>query len=255
MGSPFKLSDEQRTQYRDRGFVMTRTMFEEPLLQAMEQEFRRLWDIQKRRVEATDDRTRHMVENRPFLPHVHEASEVCASFLKHPLLTDVCRQMIGPDVDCLYNQAVIKPPSQQGDNSFAWHQDAYYGIHGSQSHLLDHELLVDDAKGFVCWLAVTRTTIENGTLWVAPGMHRRGLLRHTEQASSGDWDCEAQILDKFPVELNPGQVLIFSKLLPHRSGPNVSQETRMAYQFTYTVPGTLRTPGSILPILRANMPV
>lgn len=36
----------------------------------------------------------------------------------------------------------------------------------------------------------------------------------------------------------------------HRSGPNVSDETRMAYEFSYTVPGGSKQPGSVFPVLR-----
>jgi len=244
------LTETQQIAFRRDGYIVTDVWFGEDELRELRDEFHRVWQDAIQAAEKRDAKSARLTKNRPFLVNMHTSSPVCASFLKHPALLDVCRQMIGKDVDSIYNQAVIKPPTEEKNNAFAWHQDAYYGIHGSSSHLLDHAVFLDSTRAFVCWVAVTRTTIANGTLWVVPGMHRHGLLPHKLCDDTGEWICQFDSSSAVPVELQAGQMLIFSMLLPHRSGPNVSDETRMAYQFSYTVPGGSKAPGSVFPVLR-----
>ena len=244
------LTETQKNSFRREGYIVMDVLFSEEELQEIRGEFNRVWQDAIQAAEKRDAKSARMTKNRPFLVNMHQASATCASFLKHPALLDICRQMIGPDVESIYNQAVIKPPTQEKNNAFAWHQDAYYGIHGSSSHLLDHAVFLDSTKAFVCWVAVTRTTVANGTLWVVPGMHRHGLLPHTLSDETGEWICQFDSSAAIPVELRAGQMLIFSMLLPHRSGPNVSDETRMAYQFSYTVPGGSKLPSAVFPVLR-----
>ena len=56
------------------------------------------------------------------------------------------------------------------------------------------------------------------------------------------------------VSLQAGQMLVFSGLLLHASGPNHGGPTRYVYQFSTAVPGA-RRPERCLPIRRGGAPV
>lgn len=242
------LTEAESRQYQRDGFLVLDNLFAADQMDVLQREFQRAWDDAIAHAEKAnaDARSLRMVRVRPFLSNMHKASPACAAFLKHPSLLELCRQIIGPEAECMYNQAVIKAP-EQANNSFAWHQDAYYPLHGSESQNYSRDLL-DPTKHFTCWLALTRTTVANGTLWVVPGAHRNGLLPHVRNPETAEWICQFDSSAGRPMELDRGQMLIFCSLTPHQSGPNVSQQTRMAYQFTYTKPGIRRNP-SVVPVL------
>lgn len=247
------LTDTQHQQFREQGFIITGVLFTPPLIARLQAEFVRVWQETVRQVETQNDPLAlELVRDRPFLADMHRASSVCASFLKGPVLLDLCRQLIGPGADCMYNQAVLKAPTPKINNAFAWHQDAFYMLAGLSKDYFDRPRTLDDRQGFVCWVAVTQTTVNNGTLWVVPGAHRQGLIPHTRRPETGEFVCQFDPAGAIPVELQAGQMLIFSKLLPHQSGPNLTRETRMAYQFTYVSPGVSN--GPVIPILRDNRP-
>lgn len=180
-----------------------------------------------------------------FLPQLHLINRHIRAFMQHPSLMRLCRQLIGPDAVYGYNQAIIKPPRVGG--FFAWHQDAQY----------QHTEPMD--PGFGLWLAVSRTTIANGTMWIAPGYFERGLQPHVRDPEFNEWKCifdgQPEPKEKLAVELQPGQMLVFSRLLPHYSGPNESDETRMAFQWGYAPPDFVTLPDrkkveGLVPVLK-----
>jgi ectoine hydroxylase-related dioxygenase (phytanoyl-CoA dioxygenase family) len=253
----FDLTDSQREQYDRDGFFVTDVVFEPKLTAMLRDEFQRVWNEEVARAEAAkaDATALAMLRTRPFLSDLARRSRACADFLRHPVLLDLARQMIGPDADVPWPQAVIKPPSTQLNNSFAWHQDNYYAAHGGYVKNWDRQRLLDLSNGYMCWVAVTRATVANGTLWVLPGKHLEGFLPHTRDPQRGEWVLQADTSAKRAVELEPGQMLVFSGLTPHASGPNTtSDETRMAYQFGFVRPGTSSVP-SLVPVMREGRPV
>ena len=104
---------------------------------------------------------------------------------------------------------------------------------------------------FQGWVALTRTTNNNGTLHVLPGGHQQGFLPYTRLEDTGELSGSLDTTAQITVELQPGQMLVFSGMLPHYSGPNVTDEIRMVYQFCYGIPGT-RPADSVYPVLREN---
>ena len=70
----------------------------------------------------------------------------------------------------------------------------------------------------------------------------RGLQPHVWSKEHNEWQCqfdgEAEPKEKFAVELEPGQILVFSRLVPHASGrPTLPTVPGMAYQVGYVPPG------------------
>lgn len=245
------VTEEQKEQYAAQGFFITDVLFEEETLAEVRSEFERLWQQRIEDVKDKPENSQLAARYRPFLARLQENSEICKAFCLHPVFVQLCRDLLGDDADLTWNQAVIKPPAPI-DNNFPWHQDVWYGLK-SKNYQVDSnlELLESADSAFTCWVAITRTIVDNGTLWVLPGRHREGLLPHTWNEDARDWHGQFDVSYKLPVVMQPGQILVFNKYLPHGSSANVSDETRMAYQIVYGVPGIkpLSSP-DILPVLR-----
>lgn len=89
-------------------------------------------------------------------------------------------------------------------------------------------------------VSVDAATADNGCLEFAAGRHREGLIGLTED---GIISKEAEAALEFtPCETAPGDVVIFSSYVPHRSRPNLSTQRRTLLYLTYNaqVEGYLR---------------
>ena len=136
------------------------------------------------------------------------------------LLTDVCADLIGPDVRLYWDQAVYKKPGTE--SPFPWHQDNGYAFVEPQQYL-------------TCWVALTDATEENGCPWVVPGLHRRGTLAH--EYSDIGFVCLRDPADAVAVPARAGSIVVFSSLTPHSTGPNRTDAVRKAYIVQYAPAG------------------
>ena len=136
-------------------------------------------------------------------------------FLAQRRLVSLVAEVGGPNLWVRWDQAVVKAP---GGVEFPWHQDNAY-----------NRLRV---QHFQVWIAITRGTDENGGLWLQPGSHRRGLLPHV--GSGSHMIYEGSHGSALLVEAEPGDVVVFSSLMLHRTPPNRSRDDhRWAYVAEY----------------------
>ncbi len=109
-------------------------------------------------------------------------------------------------------------------------------IGGEVSAHQDHTFLWTDpptVTGF--WFALEDATIENGCMWALPGGHAEPPRKRFHRAPGGGTSFE--ILDArdlpvegmVPLEAPAGSCIVLHGLLPHRSGPNRSPRSRLAY--------------------------
>ena len=137
-----------------------------------------------------------------------------------PPILDLCHDLIGADVRLYWDQAVFKKPGNPSE--FPFHQDNGYTYVEPQQYL-------------TCWVALTDATVENGCPWVIPGWHRHGTLAH-EPTDLG-WRCVESSPDAVPVPAKAGDIVVFSSLTPHRTGPNLTAEVRKSYILQYAPDG------------------
>ena len=163
-----------------------------------------------------------------FTIHLVGKSDVLRRFAAHAVFKDVCHDLIGDDVRLYWDQSVYKKTEKPRD--FPWHQDNGYGFIEPQQYLTFWMPLVDVDEG-------------NGCPWIAPGVHRQGTLEHwiTDQ---GRVCFEAEPDDAVAVPAKAGDVIVFSSLAPHRTGPNLKAGcVRKAYILQYAPDGAaVRTP-------------
>jgi phytanoyl-CoA hydroxylase len=149
-----------------------------------------------------------------FSSHLAAKSAVLTEFVKNEVFAELCCDLIGPDVNLYWDQAVYKKP--ENPRRFPWHQDNGYTFVLPQQYL-------------TCWTPLTEATVDNGCPQIVPGMHKLGTLKHTYVDPLG-WECFADppaAPVAAPVE--PGDVVVFSSLSPHLTGPNVTTSTRKSY--------------------------
>ena len=101
----------------------------------------------------------------------------------------------------------------------------------------DHTFLWTEPASVVgFWIAIDDATIENGCMWALPGGHRipaRTRSRMNESRTA----TVTEVLDPtpypteglVPLEAPRGTLVVLHGLLPHLSGPNLSDKPRHAY--------------------------
>ena len=121
--------------------------------------------------------------------------------------------------DLLHDELVIFKDKinfkQPGGDGFKAHQDQAAGWGKYIQWFVSVGIFID------------YSTIENGCLQVAPGLHKQGLL-------GKEWEpIENLDLPYQTVECSPGDIIIFDSYVPHRSARNTSLKQRRAIFLTY----------------------
>ncbi len=156
-----------------------------------------------------------------FSTHAVLTSEVARRVSRLESITDICHDLIGPDVRLYWDQLVYKKP--QKPREFPWHQDNGYTFIEPQQYL-------------TIWLALNDATVDNGCPWVAPGTHRTGTLTHTYVHPLG-LQCFADHPAAIAAPISAGSAVVFSSLTPHRTGPNTTEAVRKAYILQFAPDG------------------
>ena len=147
-----------------------------------------------------------------FALHVVKRSEQARQFATSKLFADLCQDLLGPDCRLYWDQAVYKKP--YCPEEFPWHQDNGYNFVAPQDYL-------------TCWIPLVDTTIDNGCPWIMPGVHRLGTLSHWHTYLG--YECLNTPTGAVPIPAKAGDVVVFSSLTPHRTGPNLTDGERKAY--------------------------
>ena len=215
------------------GFVMPFTAFTEEETSAL--------------ADAYND-SRTIAARDPLLAAVHTVFKPhliwrwADTIVHHPRILDVVEAVLGHDI-LVWQMDVFRrdphvtvsdegrPPERSDEiasTGLDWHQDSLY-------------LGLEPVEGVVrVWLALTETTIENGTMRYLRGSHRLGTRPHQYPDSHAGFAArgprvELQIDDKeiVPVCLGPGDFAMHDIRIVHDSGPNRTDRTRVAVSITY----------------------
>ena len=257
---PFRrLTGEQAEHFDELGFVVVEDVVDEPTLARVTADI----DRYEAELEAA---LRHATDERAFIAeadaitfttHLVARSEAARALAAHPAFVALAADLIGPDVNVYWDQAVYKKSTKP--RRFPWHQDNGYTFIEPQQYL-------------TCWLALTDADERNGCPWVTPGVHRAGTLAH-EYVEPLGFECFADPpVPPQPAPVRAGSALVFSSLTPHMTGPNLSATVRKAYILQYAPAGAMvlrgdpkagppaervpcDDPRRQFPVLRAGAPV
>ena len=163
-------------------------------------------------------------------------SPVLRAFAAHAALKALCRDLIGDDVRLYWDQSVYKKSGLPQE--FPWHQDNGYTFTEPQQYL-------------TCWIPLADVDEENGCPWIAPGLHRLGTLEHWWTTLG--LRCLEDAPDAVCVPAKAGDVIVFSSLSPHRTGPNLRQgSVRKAYILQYAPDGAVAYPPGREAVLQSD---
>ncbi len=110
-------------------------------------------------------------------------------------------------------------------------------IGGEVTAHTDHTFLWTEPQSVIgFWLAIDEASLENGCLWALPGGHTIPVKSRFERTPDGT----ATVMQTFddspypdegwvPLEAEPGTLIALHGTLPHRSAPNLSDKSRLAF--------------------------
>ena len=217
------LTDVQAKQFNDEGFVVLHDVLDLDVIDELRSELDAneaktaafLREQESGRISIAEDGA------ITFTTHIVVRNAVARAFSALPLFVDLCLDLIGPDVNLYWDQAVYK--KSEKPRRFPWHQDNGYTFTEPQQYL-------------TIWVALTDATVENGCPWVVPGLHRLGTLRHRYVEPLG-FECLSEPDGAVAAPVPAGGAVVFSSLTPHLTGPNTTDGVRKAYILQYAPEG------------------
>jgi hypothetical protein len=204
------LSERQKRDFRDRGWFVLGKPFDAAELAAISKAYD---DVLASPLKLGENGKGKF----DYAPLLQMRGETLLGALTSPKLVQPATCLLGPNVRLYWDQAVSKPPGATSD--VPWHQDNGY-------------LGVEPEEYLTYTLALDPMTRDNGCLWIQAGSHRRGVQRHRptdyffQVGYDGDATGEA-------VELDAGEVLVFSSLTMHKTGPNGTDRPRRSWVIQY----------------------
>ncbi|MCM8729358.1 phytanoyl-CoA dioxygenase family protein [Hephaestia sp. GCM10023244] len=156
-----------------------------------------------------------------FTAHLVGKAPVLRDFAAHQVIADLCHDLIGERVRLYWDQSVYK--KTQKKQEFPWHQDNGYTFIEPQQYL-------------TFWIPLVDVDEDNGCPWIVPGLHLGGTLEHW--VTPIGLKCLEEAPDAVAVPARVGDIILFSSLSPHRTGPNLRDGTvRKAYILQYAPDG------------------
>ena len=223
---PFEIvSEEQARLYNEVGGFVLDNVFSKQEVSELTTILDPLESASNEMLRSLDDKRLNIAraDEIVFRPHAVKTNGRLKQYAAHPVISGLCRDLVGSKVRLYWDQIVYKRPGTRVD--FPWHQDNGYTFVEPQQYL-------------TCWVALTDATLENGCPWLAPGFHLHGTLQH-EWTEHGFRCLDQDPTDPIPLELTAGSIAVFSSLSPHRTGPNLTREIRKSYILQYAVDGAI----------------
>jgi ectoine hydroxylase-related dioxygenase (phytanoyl-CoA dioxygenase family) len=149
-----------------------------------------------------------------FKHNLFRRSKRLQDFVSSEKVVHLLREFAGPDFWVRWDQSIEKVP---GGAPFPWHQDnGYSGLRDPHYQL---------------WIALTSMTRENGGLWLQRGSHLRGIRGHGTQGPHVVTAADER--DAVFIDAQPGDALVFSSFLLHKTDANSTDSKRLAYVIEY----------------------
>ncbi|MEL7255607.1 MAG: phytanoyl-CoA dioxygenase family protein [Pseudomonadota bacterium] len=146
-----------------------------------------------------------------------------------PRVLDVIEGILGPDILIWSVEFFIKEP--QTESIVSMHQDLTYWGFGAVDQLL------------TAWIALSPATTASGCMNFVKGSHKNPILPHEDTYDENNLLSRGQEIqvdvaeeDRVPAELQPGQMSLHHGLMIHGSGPNVTDDRRIAVAIRYCTP-------------------
>lgn len=215
--APLQLMDGEIRFYHDEGYLIIPGLIDSGKLDALRNEVLEVMLA----CGATPERlkkSQNSSKDKLIQSHQYLAGGALDQLVNSGHLRGIAEQLMGGPASLYLPFSAVK--SGSGGGVFHFHQDNQY------THF--------DGPGINLWCALVDMTPENGCLQVAPRTHLQGTL---DSVGSSDGDGHRMVAkepDRFlPVRMHAGDCIAFSRLTIHGSGPNNSEQPRIAYAVQY----------------------
>jgi 2-oxoglutarate-dependent dioxygenase len=139
-------------------------------------------------------------------------------WVNSPTLRATATALLGAQAHVYMQFTAVKGP-QRG--AFGFHQDNNYTRHRTPRGC---------SGSLNCWLALVPMRVANGALRVVPASQTDGVVAaHESAVNSGHREVSATPTSWIDVAMEPGDLCIFDRDTVHGSGPNSTNEPRVAY--------------------------
>jgi len=216
------LDETQISSYRTDGFLVVRQVFSPDIVAALDAEANRLHqrtdliDQDNIRCRWQNDADTGACRFDCFDPVIDLTSR-CASIARDPRLLDIVAALYGEPACLFKDKLIFKSP---GTSGYKLHQD-YISWPSFPTSFLTVLVAIDSAGR------------ESGATEVFAGYHQRGCLSPRDGQYHQLADDSVDPATGVMLELEPGDIGIFSGFTPHRSGPNRSSHWRRLLYLSY----------------------
>lgn len=224
---PTSLTSEQQAAYHDDGYHFPVRAFEKDEADRLSNCFMSYHEQHSERLKQLLPR-----ERRTFLCETHLFLRWVYEIVSHPRVLDAVESVLGPDIMVWSSQWFPKFP---GEKAFvSWHQDAtYWGL--------------TPPNVTTAWVALSRSTQQNGCMRVVPGTHKTPLLPQRETYGPDNMLSRGQEIavevneaEAVDLILRPGEFSLHHIALVHGSGPNESDYPRIGLAVRYVSPDVVQ---------------
>ena len=146
-----------------------------------------------------------------------------------PRILDAVEGILGPDIMIYAVEFFIKEPNTR--QIVSMHQDLTYWGLGAIDGLV------------TAWLSLSAATPASGCMNFVKGSHKNAILEHEDTFAQDNLLSRGQEVkvdvadaDKVPIEIHPGQISLHHGLTIHGSGPNTTDDRRIAAVIRYCTP-------------------
>jgi len=151
----------------------------------------------------------------------------------HPRVLDAVEKFLGNEIR-LYPNYTARPklPEWEG-TQVLWHQDGGYTEHltgGSEGTAVKAMRMIN------VWAPLVPANVANGCMQFIPGTHKLGIVPHVQKKHYLEVASEflvPRIAQAVPIELDPGDVVLFHNLLFHQGLPNQTEKIRWSLDWRY----------------------
>lgn len=252
MGVDFSRRSALREQYEEEGYVIIKNFFGSQLILDVRAELAKLVDQQADSLLASGKIT-NALPNEPFETRLYRLYENCLDsapivfrrelhlpslfgyFFNSDLL-DIVEAILGPEIR-LYPNYSVRPKMPEWEGTLVWwHQDGGYTRYWDHSDEPVETPDVENLRMLNLWSPLVPAREENGCMQFVPGTHRLGVVPHVKRK------YYLEIVDpKFTplfeqavsIELDPGDMVLFSNLLFHQGLPNRTKAIRWNIDWRY----------------------
>jgi len=140
-------------------------------------------------------------------------------------LLDVVETFLGGEIRLYPNYSARPKLPDHAPTQVLWHQDG--GYTGGQAEML---------RMVNVWTPLVPARVENGCMQFIPGTHRLGIVPHEKRdyyLEIASEYLEPRLNQAIPIEMDPGDIVLFHNLLFHMGLPNRSHMVRWSLDWRY----------------------